>query len=137
MSVLSAHMNLIVSTLAALYPARVVTRDLKDFAERKKTDLDAGVYTVLSLGESGYANYRGREGMDGTVKILLVGQIRLSENAAPHAVEDAEGAMADEIKGLVRALPPALCSLEMKGFRQSGQVEHPYGWIAVDLEMTE
>lgn len=136
-SPLTDRMNLVKSTLAARVPARVVTRSMQDFTARKRADLLAGVYTIISAGEFGYANYNGREAMDGKHRLLLVGQIELAETAEEEAIEDAEFAMADEVKALVRNLPVGLCSLVMTGFRQSQQLEAPYGWIAVDLEMTQ
>ena len=135
MGELSTRMNLIQQTLAARYPARRVTRQLLDFADRKESELTAGIYTLISHGEGDYENLNGREAMDGTHAVLLVGQIVLPHAATPTDVEDAEFAMAEEIKGFVRNLPPELCALVMKGFRQSGQLEAPYGWVAVEMEM--
>lgn len=134
---LPARMLAVKDGLAAALPARVVTRDLMDFADRPRADLLAGVFTLVSLGERGYRNYNGREAMDGTHRMLLVGQVELGENAAPSAIEDAELALVDDVKGFVRALPQGLCTLVMTGFRQSGQLETPYGWVAIDLEMNE
>lgn len=137
MSNLSARMTLIKNTLAARYPARAVTRSFKDFPARKADDLKRGIYTLISYGESGYQNLRERAAMDGRHRMLLVGQFQLGEKAATEEVEDAEFAMVEEIKAFVRELPPALACLDMTGYRQSGQVDHPYGWIAVDLEFTD
>lgn len=122
------------TALAATLPSRVVTRDLKDFSDRASADLIKGVFTLISIGESGYRNYNGREAMDGRHRILLIGQIVLGEDDAPSKVEDAELAMVEDIKGFVRALPVGLCSLVMTGFRQSGQLEAPYGWVSIDIE---
>lgn len=135
MSTLIDRMALVAAQLADRFPARLVTRSMKDFAERQPADLKRGVYTLISLGESDYANLRERAAMDGRHRMLLIGQIQLGEKVEPSAIEDAEFVMAEEIKDFVRNLPPALVCLEMKSFRQSGQVEHPYGWIAVDLEL--
>jgi hypothetical protein len=136
MSALGDRMALIASTLAARYPARVVTRSFQQFEQRKREDLIPGIYTIVSRGEGGYANYNGREAMDGNHKILVIGQIVLEESQTPAEVEDAEFVMVEEIKALVRDLPSALCSLVMMGFDQSGQLLHPYGGITVELEMT-
>lgn len=134
---LAARMAALQSALATALPARVVVRDLKDFADRAKADIAKGVFTLISKGEGGYRNYNGREAMDGRHRILLVGQIELAETAAPSAVEDAELAMVEDVKGFVRALPSGLCGLTMGGFTQSGQLEVPYGWVAIDLEVFE
>ncbi|MFH2082080.1 MAG: hypothetical protein ABIK08_11415 [Pseudomonadota bacterium] len=134
---LNERMTALKAGLAAAMPARVVGRDLKDFGDRSKADIAAGVFTLVSRGEGGFKNYNGREAMDGKHRMLLVGQIELGEDAAPSAVEDAEFAMVEDVKGFMRALPPALCSLTMTGFTQSGQVDAPYGWVAIDMEMMD
>lgn len=134
---LKERMDAIKAALATACPARVVVRDLKDFGDRHKTDITAGVFTLISRGEGGYRNYNGREGLDGKHRMLLVGQIELAENTAPSAVEDAEFAMVEDVKGFMRALPADLCSLVMTGFAQSGQTDSPYGWVAIELEMMD
>ncbi len=137
MSVLGDRMSLIAFTLGTLYPARVVTRSFQPFDLRQRADLLSGIYTVVSRGEGGYANYNGREAMDGKHRILIIGQVALDEAQTPAEVEDAEFVMVEEIKDLVRNLPSALCSLVMTGFEQSGQLLHPFGGITVELEMME
>lgn len=133
---LAERMAALLAALAAACPARVVSRDLKDFSDRAKADLTAGVFTLISLGESGYPNYNGSEAMFGRHRMLLVGQVQLAEDADPSAVEDAEFAMVEDVKAFVRSLPTNLCSMVMTGFRQSGQLEAPYGWVSIDLEET-
>ena len=137
LSPLSERMNQIAALLASRLPARIVTRSLKDFAERQPAELKRGIYTLISQGESGYANYLTRMAMDGTQRLLLVGQIQLGEQDAPQAVEDAELAMVEEIKEFCRDLPPALVCLSMTGFTQSGQLEAPYGWVGINLEFMQ
>lgn len=137
MSTLTARMELIKSTLATALPLRVVTRDLMDFSERADSDLVKGVYTLLSNGEGNYKNYSGREAMDGAQRLFLVGQFRLDEDATGSAIEDAELTMVDEIKAMLRTRPPALAQLYMTGFRQSKQLDKPYGWVSIDLEFLQ
>lgn len=137
MSDLSARMELIKTTLATALPLRVLTRDLVDFSMREDADLVKGIYTLVSGGEGNYKNYNGREGMDGAQRLLLVGQFRLDEDAAGSAIEDAELAMVDEIKALMRTRPPVLAPLYMTGFRQSQQQDKPYGWVSIDLEFLQ
>ena len=137
MSDLSDRMALIKTQLAIALTARVVTRDLMDFAQRDNADLVKGVYTVVSKTEGGYKNYSGREGMDGTQNILLVGQFVLAEDVLPSVVEDAELAMVDEIKTFLRTRPAALAQLYMTGFRQSQQMDAPYGWVTIDLQFIQ
>lgn len=136
MSQLSDRMTLIKSTIAAQLPLRVVTRNLKDFGQRKPADLKAGIYTLISNGEGGYENLNSRAAMDGRHRMSLIGQIQLGEKAEPSEIEDAEFVMVEEIKAFCRNLPPQLACLSMTGYQQSAQVDAPYGWIAVDLEMS-
>lgn len=134
MSEIGDRMAAILTALATALPARVTTRDLMDFSQRDATDLAKGIYTLISAGESGYQNLLQRQAMDGQAKMLLVAQIALAESAMPSDTEDAELTMVDEIKTFLRALPPALCRLQVTAFRQSQQLEHPYGWVAFDLQ---
>lgn len=135
MSTLSVQMNALRDALAAMYPTRMVTRDLLDFAQRDDTELLAGIYTVVARNEGDYSHTMGREAYYGTLKIGVLGQIRVAENLTPSAVEDAEGLMIDEIKALVRSRTVAINSLQLVALRQSGQLEHPYGWVAFEMTM--
>lgn len=137
MSTLTARMELIRSTLATALTLRVVTRDLMDFSERADADLVKGVYTLVSGGEGNYKNYSGREAMDGAQRLSLIGQFRLDEDALGSAIEDAELAMVDEIKALLRTRPATLAQLYMLGFQQSKQLDKPYGWVAINLEFLQ
>ena len=137
MSDLSTRMELIKTTFAAALPLRVVTRDLEDFTERPRADLEKGVYTLVSADEGGYANYNTREGMDGKQRIKLIGQFVMPEDTAGSAIEDAEFAMVDEIKGLIRTRPAALAQLFITGFINSRQLDKPYGWVSIDLEFLQ
>lgn len=136
MSALSVTMNLLAATLAAAVPARVVSRDFTDFAQRADSDLVAGVYTLLSTGEGAFATYRGREAQLGTLNVILVFQARVAEDALPSACEDAEGDAVDEIKALCASvLPNGIDGLALVSWKNSGQLEHPYCWVAFELEV--
>jgi len=123
------------AALVAMYPARVVTRDLLDFALRDEADLLKGIYTVVGRKESDYSHTMGREAYYGRRMIGLLGQIKVAEGDTPSAVEDAEGVMIDEIKALMRSRTLQINSLQLVECRQSGQLEYPYGWVAFDLTM--
>jgi hypothetical protein len=122
------------TALVAALPARVVTRDLLSFDQRAESDLQAGVLTIIASREGNYANYRGREAQLGKLSVACVGQLKLAESAAPSAVESAEFAFAEEVKGFLQAVLPveAVVLLET---RFSGQLEAPYGWFAMDWEV--
>lgn len=138
MSAMGDRMAAIAAALAARYPARKVRRSLVDFNDLAAADLAAGVYTLVSTGESGFTNVAGYEAQDGRQGILLVGQIRVAETKdkaqAGLLVEEAEFVLIEEVKAFLRALPEALCLLTLENWRQSQQLEEPYGWIACQLE---
>lgn len=136
MSEVADIMNALRSQLQAAQPSRVVSRDWKDFGLRDAEELRRGVYTILPLGEAGYANYVGREADFGALDLLLLGQLKVDEDCDPHEVEDAESVMIDEIKAFCGAAPQApIDSLLLQSLRRSGQLEHPYGWVAFSLEV--
>ena len=136
MSVLSERMTLIADLLADAMPSRKVTRSFKDFEQRQPEELKAGVLTLISRGESDYANLRDRPAMDGRHQMTLIGQLQVNESSEKLEIEEAEFDLVEELKAFMRNLPPTLACLELKNFRQSGQIEHPYGWIACELEIT-
>lgn len=123
------------SAMAAAMPTRVVTRDHKDFGERAEDDLVKGVVTIVGLGEKDLSQWVGRETHLGTLPLLIVGQIKVAEGRAPSEVEDAEDTLIEEIKAFCAAPPSGLGGLSMKGWRQSGQLEAPWGWVSVDVEV--
>lgn len=121
--------------LAAALPTREVTRDLLNFDRRMQSDLEAGVLTLVAGREFAYANYRGREADLGRVAVVVVGQLKLPEDALPSAVEDAEFAFAEEIKNYLKGVLP-VSGIDLLETRFSGQQEAPYGWFAMDWEVT-
>lgn len=122
------------NALQAAMPTRVVTRDLMNFALRKEADLEAGVLTIMANRERGYANYRGREAALGRLSVLVVGQLKLPEDALPSEVEDAEFAFAEEVKDFLRSVLPVEAA-DLLETRWSGQLEAPYGWFAMEMEV--
>lgn len=113
--------------LANAYPARIVTRSLKDFADRKQQDLHAGVFTVLANGQPQGDIY------EQILKFIVVGQIELNEKATGEEVERAELLMSREVKNLIqrRRTGP---DMRVKGIDQSSQLEVPYGWVSLSIE---
>ena len=136
LSELGTRLEAIKVALAARYMARVVTRDLKGFAEHKDADLKKGVYSIVSIGERNFkiapriSMGWGKHGM------LLVGQIRLDEKTKPNPsdVEEAELLMRDEVKAFLENLTPELAPLICTDWRQGAESEHPDGWVSFDLE---
>lgn len=133
---LRAAMEALGASLAAACPGRYVSRSLVPLAQRTAEELEAGVLAVAALGERDFANYRGREADLGTLRVVIVGQIKVAEESPPYVLEDAEFAMAEQVKAFLAA--PLLAPLRQcvaSGYRQSGQLEHPYGWVAFECEV--
>lgn len=134
MSTLSTLMDAIKTSIAAMYPARVVSRDVRDPADMSHTELLAGVYTIVAMSEDGYTNVAGYEAQDGRERFLILGDFVIAENQGGSKIEDAEGTMIDEIKVWVRTKPASLCLVLLKRVVQSGQIANPYGWVIFELE---
>lgn len=132
---LRALMNALVLSLGAALPGRLVTRQFRPLSQRSRDELLAGVVCVVALGESGYANYRGREADLGRVKVVLVCQLE-ADSPDPAAVEDAEFELAGQIKAFLAGPCPApVRQMLSDGFRQSGQLDAPQGWVVFELEV--
>jgi hypothetical protein len=113
--------------LQAAYPARKVTRSLKDFADRKREDIVAGVYTIVSDGLPSGDVYMQM------MKFIVVCQIKLDEKATGEEVENIELAMMREVRNLIQR---KLQGPDMKVTRadQSAQLEVPYAWVSLHVE---
>ncbi|MFX5809027.1 hypothetical protein ABTE39_20190, partial [Acinetobacter baumannii] len=71
-------------SLANAWPDRLVTRALKDFADRKPADLKKGIFTVIADGlPAGDPEFQ-------FMKFLVVGQIAVGEKEGGSAIEKAE-----------------------------------------------
>lgn len=134
MSTLDDRKNALMVAMAAAMPGRVITRKLVDFSQRRQEDLEAGLVAIVGLGEGDYSPSFSRAADLGTLKLLLIGQLVLSEKSSPEEVEAAEDTLADEIKAFARSQPAGM-NMILTGFTQSGQVEHPHGWIAFDAQV--
>lgn len=122
--------------LAEALPSRLVTRSFLPLALRPQEQLLQGVLTLINRGEKGYANYSGREAQLGKLDVLLIGQLRLAGDPTGLQVEQAELALAEEVKAFLRApLPAGVRECLASGFAQSGQLETPGGWIVFDMEV--
>lgn len=132
---LRAVMNALAVALAAAMPGRLVTRQFRPLSQRSRDELLAGVVSVVAMGETNYANYRGREADLGKLSVVVVAQIEVDSND-PAAVEEAEFEMAGEIKAFLRSPCPApVRQMLASGFKQSGQLEAPQGWVVFELEV--
>lgn len=114
-------------TLKLAYPARVVTRTLTDFALRKKEELAAGVYTIVSDGLPSGDLYTQ------TMRFIVVGQFKLGEKATGEEVEDVELAMIREVRNLLQRQLEGP-DMRVAKAEQSAQLEVPYGWVSLQIE---
>ncbi len=136
MSELGDRIDALVALFQSVAPARVITRDLQDFAVRDDFDLLAGVFTFVTTGVTGYQNTPGLAAALGTAGLIIIGQIRVVEDAAGEVLEEAEFLMMDDVKALANAdLPSNLGGFVVNSHTQSQQIEKPYGWIAVQCEL--
>ncbi len=125
------------ASLAAALPQRVVSRSLADPASASDEDLRAGLLCLVSRGGGDFANTRGREGQLGRVNAYLVGYVRVDEGDEPAAVEQAELALLQDVLDWCTepgALRPVNAVYPMD-WTQSAQLEHPYGWVALRLDV--
>lgn len=143
MGELSNAVQALVAALAVACPARVVRRGFVPYPQLPEEVLLAGSLHVLALGEGDFANWRGREADLGTLRVVIVGQVLADARALPvdagpqalsAAVQDAEFALAEEVKGFL-ADPAPLRQCLATGFEQSGQMECPFGWVAFECEV--
>ena len=125
------------NSLAAKLPGRVVTRSLAADPMNEPEDvLRAGLLCVLIDSGDRFANYRGREGQLGHALVSVVGFVRVDDDAPGVAVEQAELALLDDVLGWC-ANPGAVSPVQAlpQAFRQSHQLEHPYGWFVLTLDV--
>jgi len=113
--------------LAQSAPLRTVVRDLKDFADYDETVINAGVYTLISKGVN--ADDSDIEYLD----LLLVCQVLVDEESAPSAVEEIELQMIDEVRTFTQKIQGV--RIVRGRFRQSAQIDAPYGFISGELKV--
>jgi hypothetical protein len=132
----NAVLDAIVTSLGAALPLRHVQRSLVDPANESRERLLAGVICIVNGGGGGFANYRGREGDLGTMNVHLVGFVQVAEGSLPADVERAELAVLGDVLGWVNTVGvPGLDVVYPGDWTQSKQLEHPYGWLALALEV--
>lgn len=125
-------------SLAKALPHRHVRRSLvMAAADLPDAEMTAGVVCVVCEGGGDFANYMGREGQLGHLQVSLVGFLRVDERDQPAEVERAELELLRELlawtadPGEIRAGDSVL----PLDFMQSRQLEHPYGWVVLKLDV--
>ncbi len=127
MSAIGIILEALKTALQAAAPARVVTRELRDFGDRSEVDLKQGIYTLISRGQQEMRSRREY------LRVLLVGQVMVDEKAAGDALEEAELLMIDELRRFKDGVQGA--QVNIASWQQSQQIERPHGWISAELEV--
>jgi hypothetical protein len=134
----NASLDAIKASLAAAFPTRTVQRSLPpDPANLPREQLLAGVLCLVSEDGGDFANYMGREGQLGHMHVSVVGFLQVEETTEPAAIERAELALLAELldwTGNTGAIDPA-ANLLPEGWTQSKQLEHPFGWLILRLDV--
>lgn len=128
----------IASSLATKLPHRVVQRSLVlDPINHDPAAMAKGVICLVNGGGGRFANYRGREGQLGRADLAAVCFVKVADGADPVATEQAELALLEDLLGWVSdtGTPRPFDSALPKDFRQSKQLDHPYGWIVLELDV--
>lgn len=137
---LDAYMALLLVSLTTFASDREVSRELKDVGQLNDGPADellSGRYTLLSSGLRDTNNIPGDAVRGGTWDIAIIGQIKLGEAATGDQVETAESLMFMQLVNWLNSpIDDEINCLEIKSMTQSQQLETPYGWIAVKIEVT-
>jgi hypothetical protein len=129
-------LDAIAASLTVGLPERYVQRSLIDPASAPRASLLAGTVCVVSGGGGGFANYRGREGDLGHMNVTLVGFVQVPESSQSADVERAELALLGDLLWWVSGTAvPGLDVIYPGDWTQSRQLEHPYGWLALQLKV--
>ncbi|MFZ4286635.1 hypothetical protein [Variovorax sp. HJSM1_2] len=125
------------SLMAALTTRHVQRSLLADPGNAPLERLQAGVVCLVVSGGGNFANYRGREGDLGTLQLNLVGFLKVADDTEPEAIEQAELALLGELLDWVHehAQLPGVDSVTPGNWQQSKQLEHPYGWLTLGLDV--
>ena len=135
MSAIGTILDSIVTQFQTVAPSRTISRTMVPFAELPDADLTAGRFTLKMGGAENYQNQVGLAMAYGTAKLVIFGQIKVAETASGEALEEAELLMLEDVKALAEALDPGLTGALMpQRHQQSQQLEHPWGWIAVECD---
>lgn len=123
------------ASLQALLPERDVQRSLpRDPAAEKVKRLEQGLICLVSGGGGNFANYQNREGELGSMTVKVVGFLKVPDKSEPVAIEQAELALlADLLAWCQEIKAEPLDDVVPGSWQQSMQLEHPFGWVALDL----
>ena len=108
---------------------RIVTRSLKNYTQEQETDLLNGIFYIVSLGRAPVENKQ-------VFQVGILGVCKVPENTYGIDVEQKEFELIADIDQLEKDARLSNAKLEVKNIKQSEQINHPYGYIDVTLEIT-
>ncbi len=129
----NATLDAVKVSLAAFMPGRHVQRKLALAADESRERLTAGVVCLVSEKGGNFANWRGREAQQGTIDVALVGFLQVAESTGSDAVERAELVLLGEMLAWVAGGVTGADRVTAGDWRQSRQLEHPFGWVVLEL----
>jgi hypothetical protein len=129
----NAALDAVKESLDAFMPQRYVQRNLTVAADESRERLTAGVVCLVGQKGGNFANYRGREAQQGTIDVALVGFLQVAESTKPDAIERAELVLLGEMLAWVAGGVTGADRVTAGDWRQSRQLEHPYGWVVLEL----
>lgn len=131
-----AVLDALVDSLSAYLPERYVERSLADPAMLTTQQRQAGFICLVAGSGGEFANYRGREADLGSMKVTLVGFLEVTEGSPKVAIERAELALlGDCLRWLNTVRVPGLDVVYPDTWKLSQQLEHPFGWVSLSLEV--
>lgn len=132
----NAVMEALKTSLANFVPGRTVTRTLIDPANAKTQELKAGIFCLVVEGGGNFADYVGRAADLGEMTVRVVGFVQVAEKATPADVESAELAMLGDLLRWINAGGVAgLDTVSAGNWTCSKQLEHPFGWLVLELKV--
>lgn len=132
----NAVLDSIEASLIAALPDRYVQRSLVDPLNADQSQLLAGLICLVCEGGGRFANYRGREGDLGQMDVRLVCFLKVQEGTDAAEIERAELALLGDLLTWVgNTAVPGLDVICPGEWAQSKQLEHPYGWLVLSLEV--
>ena len=109
---------------------RVVKRSLKNYTQELETDLLNGIFYIVSLGRAPVDNKN-------VYQVGILGVIKVAEETDEVAIEQKEFELIDDIDLLEKNTRLSNAKLAITNIKQSEQIQHPYGWIDVILEIKQ
>ena len=131
----NAALDAVKDSLEAFMPNRYVQRKLALAANEKAERLTAGLVCLVSEGGGDFANWRGREAQQGTIDVALVGYVQVAESTGSDAVERAELVLLGEMLAWVAGGVTGADVVTAGNWKQSKQLEHPFGWVVLELKV--